>query len=350
MGDSKEIAAPVGRPDGRPTATFILFAYNQEHFIREAVQGAFAQTYEPLEIVLSDDCSTDQTFEIMAEMASTYSGPHRVRVVRTPKNLGLLGHVLTRGREAVGDVVVVAAGDDISEPHRTSRIVDAFATNSRLGAVGSWVSDIDEDGSVLNPERRLNLVRDTIIPRDDIRLNLAVLGCSAAYRRWVFDVPVSSVDRHYGEDLLLSFYANLVGAEIESIASSLVRYRKHPGALSNLVDTQMVDVEDYIRRAAVGRIEFLDECEKIAIAVGKTDLLDMREIARARAFASDALAWPELKFGQRLSRTVRADYTGVIGPNLRQLLWRVVRLWGRYPRYQPKLLISRIRAGIQNNT
>lgn len=40
-----------------PLVTFALFAYNQEKFIREAVEGAFAQTYESLEIILSDDCS-----------------------------------------------------------------------------------------------------------------------------------------------------------------------------------------------------------------------------------------------------------------------------------------------------
>jgi hypothetical protein len=46
----------------RPFVTFALFVYNQEKYIREAVEGAFSQTYEPLEIILSDDCSTDRTF------------------------------------------------------------------------------------------------------------------------------------------------------------------------------------------------------------------------------------------------------------------------------------------------
>ena len=67
-------------PDERPLVTFALFAYNQEQFIREAVEGAFAQTYEPLEIILSDDCSTDRTFEIMQEMASACEGC-RVKVI-----------------------------------------------------------------------------------------------------------------------------------------------------------------------------------------------------------------------------------------------------------------------------
>lgn len=58
---------PEQMPDNvtdQPLVTFALFAYNQEQYIREAVEGAFSQTYKPLEIILSDDCSRDRTFEI----------------------------------------------------------------------------------------------------------------------------------------------------------------------------------------------------------------------------------------------------------------------------------------------
>ena len=64
-----DIAASI---QDRPLVTFALFAYNQEKYIREAVEGAFSQTYEPLEIILSDDCSSGGTFEIMQEIAAEY--------------------------------------------------------------------------------------------------------------------------------------------------------------------------------------------------------------------------------------------------------------------------------------
>jgi glycosyltransferase involved in cell wall biosynthesis len=50
-----------------PLVTLVLFAYNQEKFIRQAMEGAFAQTYQPLEIIVSDDSSPDGTFAIMSE-------------------------------------------------------------------------------------------------------------------------------------------------------------------------------------------------------------------------------------------------------------------------------------------
>ncbi len=113
----------------RPLITFALFAYNQEQYIQEAIEGAFSQTYQPLEIILSDDCSSDNTFKIMQRMSSAYIGPHTIRVNRNPINIGTAAHVslvfsLSRGR-----IFVVAAGDDISESTRVEKIVSAWQAN-----------------------------------------------------------------------------------------------------------------------------------------------------------------------------------------------------------------------------
>ena len=80
-------------PGDRPPVTLFVLAYNQEALVRAAIEGAFAQTYQPLEIILSDDASPDGTFAVMQAMAAAYSGPHRVILNRNPANLGLTAHV-----------------------------------------------------------------------------------------------------------------------------------------------------------------------------------------------------------------------------------------------------------------
>ncbi len=115
----------------RPLISFCLFAYNQERFIREAVEGAFSQTYSPLEIVLSDDCSTDETFEIIQEMAASYHGRHNIILNRNPRNLGIGDHVNRVMEIARGGLVVAAAGDDISYPQRTRSIHDEWQKQNR---------------------------------------------------------------------------------------------------------------------------------------------------------------------------------------------------------------------------
>ena len=59
-------------------ATFVVIAYNQERYVADAVNSALAQTYSPLRIILTDDCSTDDTFRIMKDLAEKYDGPHEI--------------------------------------------------------------------------------------------------------------------------------------------------------------------------------------------------------------------------------------------------------------------------------
>ena len=320
--------------------TFTVFAYNQENLIREAVESAFAQTYEPLEIVLSDDCSADRTFEIMCEMAAGYEGPHTVRVVQNPKNFGVLEHAMVRGKEACGDIFVGAAGDDVSEPERTTEIVDAFGSKPGVGCVYSAVSVIDGNGIVLDMHKRFELLTDGIIPRAPRATNFHVPGCSAAYRKWVLDPPISDGFKGYAEDLVFSLYLALEGAEIVNLDLPLVKYRAHADALTHVINVDLAESETISRRVAEYRIEWFDECEKMASALGKSDRLDKCELDRARAFAQDLVDWPDLTFTQRLRRATTADYRGDWKPNLKMAAWRTVRLWGRYPSYQPKRILS----------
>src|SRR5210317_2270354 len=97
-----------------------VLAYNQERYVRDAVMGAFSQNYENLEIILSDDSSTDATYTILKDCVDQYAGKHKVILNRTEKNLGLVSHLNELVPKAFGEVIVVAAGDDISLPERVS--------------------------------------------------------------------------------------------------------------------------------------------------------------------------------------------------------------------------------------
>ena len=136
---------PEGTAD-RPLVTFALFAYNQEKYIREAVEGAFSQTYSPLEIILSDDCSSDRTFEIMEEMAREYRGQHLVKVRRSAENSGWANHINRVLEVAVGEVITWSAGDDIAAAERTKIFLEAMEKKPTASYVHSALEIIDENG------------------------------------------------------------------------------------------------------------------------------------------------------------------------------------------------------------
>jgi glycosyltransferase involved in cell wall biosynthesis len=131
----------------RPLVTFALFAYNQEQYVREAVEGAFAQTYEPMEIILSDDCSSDRTFQIMQEMAAAYQGPHEVKLRQNHPNQGIARHVNQIIASSSGKYLVASAGDDISLAERTEMTVAVLQENQSAAFCETAYIPINEAGA-----------------------------------------------------------------------------------------------------------------------------------------------------------------------------------------------------------
>ena len=98
---------------------------------------------------MTDDCSTDRTFEVLEKEVSNYRGPHVVHLRQNPKNLGLISHINKVIFMAQNDIVIVAAGDDVSLPFRAKKIVDVFEKEAPL-FVHSRAAAIDASGNNLN--------------------------------------------------------------------------------------------------------------------------------------------------------------------------------------------------------
>ena len=92
--------------------SFYILAYNHENMIADAINAALAQTYSPLQIIISDDCSTDSTWEIIQKTVSSYNGPHKVEIRRNAVNLGISVHINALWKECSGEWIIASAGDD----------------------------------------------------------------------------------------------------------------------------------------------------------------------------------------------------------------------------------------------
>lgn len=221
---------PMGQDSKRPLITFLLMAYNQEQFIREAVTGAFAQTYSPLEILLTDDCSTDCTYEIMSEMAAAYQGPHKIVLNRNERNLGIGAHINLAMQMVNGELVVTAAGDDVSVPERTSLMYEHWHRTGRSSySLFSDAMVVDEEGRQLNRlfgEKRPNPANS--LEEAIKRGGIGVAGCTHIFSKKTFDVFGPMDDQVMAEDMAIPFRSLLLG-EISYVDKTLVLYRVHNG-------------------------------------------------------------------------------------------------------------------------
>ena len=203
----------------KPLVTISMLTYNQEKYVRDAVRGLLAQTYEPLEIVISDDCSTDKTWEIIQDEVSTYKangGCHqRIVLNRNPKNLGLAKHSAYCSRFRHGVLGVGAAGDDISLPCRVEKIVEAWENSGRKATLITHnVIEIDIDGRQLGA-------------RCDVSSEKP-FGAAFTYAVKVGSEFAPLKVAGYYEDVVYSFRALMVGDEV-NIDEPLMLYRVGSG-------------------------------------------------------------------------------------------------------------------------
>ena len=211
-----------------PLATFALVAYNQEAFVREAVRAALEQTYRPLEIILSDDASTDKTFEIMEDEARFCPRDVHLILNRNERNLGIGNHINKIVDMSGGEFLVLAAGDDVSLPHRTQISVEAFlADDCKRPALHGTVTHVDAAGRVLLD--RWNSFRSYIDAPESVLANDACLtGCSVVVRRLLYtDFPELGADV-VNEDKITAFRCSFFGGAIY-VDEPLVRYREGVG-------------------------------------------------------------------------------------------------------------------------
>ena len=244
----------------KPLISFVLIAYNQERFIRQAVEGAFGQTYSPLEVILSDDFSSDDTFRIMEQMARAYRGQHRVILNRNKANLGIGGHLSAALALASGELAVMAAGDDVSLGHRTNSVHQGWLNSGkRAFVITSSAHVISSDGVK---------VGELTCKRWEIRLGrtFGVIGPTYALNSQVWK-RFSKLDGVYNEDTVLSLRALMLGS-ILAIDEPLVNYRVHGNSASIRFDQPESYLEEVdrkllatARRLSTVRRHLADVCE-----------------------------------------------------------------------------------------
>jgi glycosyltransferase involved in cell wall biosynthesis len=131
-------------------ASILLLTYNQELYVKEALLSLLEQDYNPLEIIVSDDCSTDGTWLLINEITQNYRGPKCIVLNQNTSNLGIVRNYFKAFELSKGEVIFTAAGDDVSLPNRCSACIQMWKqTNQEVDLVAADGYDMLENGVVV---------------------------------------------------------------------------------------------------------------------------------------------------------------------------------------------------------
>lgn len=261
-----------------PRATFLLVTFNQAEFVAEAVNSALAQDYPNLQIIISDDSSSDETFEVARVAIENYDGAHRILLRRTSRNLGLIAHLYESARLADGELIIVAAGDDISYAHRVSALVDEWQKTGATALCSGW--NVCDAGGVI-------LSRDELGGRSDLRFGayfpgrkfIQIIGATAAYTPEVFDLVPQPSNDVFAEDLYFSLILRNLDCVITEVPLALIQYRQHGNALTNHENMQSdAEYEQVVSRGSVRVTELLRAVQRTIIEMDQSSKKVSRSI------------------------------------------------------------------------
>ena len=164
------------------TVSVVIPAYNYAHFLPAAVDSALAQTLPPLEILIIDDGSTDNTASLVA---ARYSSNPLVRYIHQP-NAGLSAARNTGIREARSEFVAFLDADDMWKPDFLAEMMARFARlPAEFAIVASSSQPVSASGEPL-PRKQLLAKGDREFTATDILFKTRFAPSATVVRSKVF--------------------------------------------------------------------------------------------------------------------------------------------------------------------
>lgn len=124
-----------------PFVSVVIPSYNHGKFIEKAINSVLFQCFSDFELLISDDASSDNSWEIIQRFRDP-----RIRRFRQERNLGPVGNLVFLIKEARGKYVALLNSDDYWLSTKLSKQVAVMEADPRLGACFTWADLVDETG------------------------------------------------------------------------------------------------------------------------------------------------------------------------------------------------------------
>jgi glycosyltransferase involved in cell wall biosynthesis len=280
-------------------------AYNCEKFIRQAIDSILNQTYTNFELLIADDCSTDNTKSII----DSYSDK-RIKTFHNEKNLGYTQASNKLFSKCTGDYITFQDADDYCSPNRLELLVHFLEKNKEYSCVGSNITKVDELGEEFF---KSNFVLKNNEIKDQFKnARIVMTGSSLLVKKEVLDkIGLYNLffDRLGSEDvywfsLILSKY------KVANIKEELYYYRANKNSVSSIFKNPKTKVLHNL-------IVFLYKRRE----VGKEDYLQIGNINKADAIC-DFLIVIERVVSNKFQSLVKFISLSISWPSLGQLFYK----------------------------
>ncbi len=206
----------------------LLATYNGEKYIKEQVESILNQTYENIQIIISDDCSTDNTRQVLKE----YENNEKIKIFYQEKNLGYVKNFEFLLKQVKSNLYMLSDQDDVWKKEKVEKSVEKIESE-KLDLVFGDLEVVDENLNTLykSYNRYMHLIHKIKKYQKDYRLQYlynCMTGCTIISRKnWIDKVlPFPTNSKYMIHDYWLGFVIALNG-KVGYIEEPYILYRQH---------------------------------------------------------------------------------------------------------------------------
>ncbi|WP_419887265.1 glycosyltransferase family 2 protein [Neobacillus niacini] len=226
--------------------SIIITSFNREKYIKDCLESILAQTYRDIEIILVDDCSTDNTLQIFNEFKreAVEKRPEmkdRIISISLPRNVGYAGPLTLGMFLSKGEFIAIQDSDDISHSERIEKQVSYLIANPQYELVGTLFSSFFDykNGKLIGLRRPVRWIKfNEEIYKVYKRGGHCICHGTTLFRGSVFD-RLGGFTRRLGKEADFEFLQKCIknGVKANNLPEVLYYYRRHPEQMSKKDDT-----------------------------------------------------------------------------------------------------------------
>lgn len=272
----------------------ILPTYNRANWLIESVESIMAQDYKDWELIIVDDCSTDNTGEIVKKLIGKDS---RIRYIRNDSNKKLPASLNVGMRHAKGEYITWTSDDNTYKSNAFSVMLKVMeGCSAEIGLVFAEFDHIDKNGKKVGTYKIPNNLNKIYWEN--------IVGCAFLYKRSVIDkIGWYDENKFLIEDY--DYWLRIADCfEIKPIRKSIYNSRIHDNSLSTTRAKEVLQLKHKILKENLNK-KINDEIRKMIyqeLALISYELDDYANMYKCVEIALKK--YPDIKFNKRIKRAI----------------------------------------------
>lgn len=204
----------------QPIITVVLPVYNVAAYIQECLDSIFNQTFQDFEILVIDDCSTDNTVQVIESLAS-----ERITIVKKAQNKGLIDSLNIGFSLAKGKYIARVDGDDINALDRFEKQFNYLENHPEIAACGCWLHAFGFSSRVIKHPEFHNRIKAQMLISNAMSLGATMLRRKSYENSFFYSTMWHAEDYDY-------WVRTMDFASLHNLQEVLYYYRTHEQQVS----------------------------------------------------------------------------------------------------------------------